>query len=307
MARISDLIATGPTVSFEFFPPKTQEAHDVLVTTLRELEPLKPSFVSVTYGAGGATRDRTHDLVIGLLRTTAMTPMAHLTCSAHSRLDLAEILVRYARGGIENLLLLGGDPPKDPDTVRELQFADELVELSRAISNFSVGVAAHPEGHPRSATLVSDRARLAQKLAAADFAVTQFFFRPEHYFSLVEDLAALGVTKPVLPGVMPINNLSAVARMAEMSGASMPPELMARLRAAEERGGPEAVREAGIDAATELSRALLDGGAPGLHFYTMNRSGATVEIYNRLRLDRSAAGVPMRPQPRSRRPIVGAR
>jgi methylenetetrahydrofolate reductase (NADPH) len=293
------------SVSFEFFPPKTDEAQRVLVSTLRELEPLKPSFVSVTYGAGGATRDRTHDIVVGLLRTTSMTPMAHLTCAAHSRLDLAEILVRYGRVGVENLLLLGGDPPKDgEDTARQLRYAEDLVDLARSISDFSIGVAAHPEVHPRSPDRVADRARLAQKLSKSDFAVTQFFFRSDDYFTLVDELAAIGVRRPVIPGVMPITNLSSVARMAEMSGATIPEELLTRLRAAEERGGADAVREVGIDAATELSRTLLAGGAPGLHFYTMNRSGATLEIYDRLRLDRSAEGVPPRPQPRSRRPVA---
>lgn len=308
MARIAELLATGPTVSFEFFPPKTEEAQQVLVSTLRELEPLKPSFVSVTYGAGGATRDRTHDIVVGLLRTTSMTPMAHLTCAAHSRLDLAEILVRYGRAGVENLLLLGGDAPKDgEDTARQLRFAEDLVDLARSISDFSIGVAAHPEVHPRSPNRVADRAKLAQKLAKSDFAVTQFFFRADDYFTLVEELSALGVDKPVIPGVMPVTNLPSIARMAEMSGATMPDDLMQRLREADDRGGADAVREVGVDAATELSRALLAGGAPGLHFYTMNRSGATLEIYERLRLDRSAQGVPPKPVPRSRRPVAAGR
>ncbi len=162
-------------------------------------------------------------------------------------------------------------------------------------------MAAHPEVHPRSPNRVADRARLAAKLGKSDFAVTQFFFRAEDYFTLVEELAALGVQRPVIPGVMPITNLASIARMADMSGATIPTDLLDRLRAADERGGADAVRDVGVDAATELSRELLAGGAPGLHFYTMNRSGATIEIYERLRLDRSAQGVPPKPVPRSRR------
>ncbi len=285
MARIHDLLDKGHTFSFEFFPPKTEEAQATLVATLRELESLNPSFVSVTYGAGGSTRERTHDLVVGILRTTHMTPMAHLTCAGHSRLDLAEILVRYARAGIDNVLSLGGDPPQGLELgPSELNHASDLVELARAICPFSLGVAAHPEGHPSSRSLVADRAHLAMKLALADFAVTQFFFSADHYQSLVNDLADLGVTKPVIPGIMPITNVASVARMAHMSGASIPTELLARLEAADESGGATEVRKVGVEAATELSQQLLDAGAPGLHFYTMNRSGATLDIYANLGL-----------------------
>ena len=288
MARIVDMLAAGRTVSFEFFPPKSDAAQAQLVRTLRELEQLEPSFVSVTYGAGGSTRERTHDLVVGMLKTTTLTPMAHLTCASHSRLDLAEILVRYRRAGLENLLALGGDPSNDPDAApTELATADELVGLVQAIGGFSVGVAAHPELHPRSPDRSSDRRHLAAKLAMADFAITQFFFRVEDYLRLRDDLAALGCTKPVIAGIMPILSLKAVSRMAQLSGAEVPREVVERIAAAGE--DPEDVRRAGVEVATELCQTLLAEEAPGLHFYTLNQSTATREIAANLDLGPAAA------------------
>lgn len=282
MARIADLLSAGRTFSFEFFPPKDDEEQARLVKTLRALEPLEPSFASVTYRGGRSSRRRTHDLVAAMLRTTTLTPMAHLICVAHTRLELAEILVDLRRAGVENLMALGGDPPEDPDAAEgELHHAVELVELARAIGGFSVGVAAHPAGHPRSPDLASDRDHLAAKLELADFAVTQFFFRAEEYLGLVQDLAVRGVRRPVIPGIMPVTSLKSVARMAQM-GAAVPVETVARL----ERAGPEEsdIRRAGIEATTELCRRLLDEGAPGLHFYTLNWSTATREIYASLGL-----------------------
>ena len=292
MTRIADLLAAGPTYSFEFFPPKSDAELATLAATLRDLEPLHPSFVSVTYRGGRASRRRTFDLVTGMLHTTALTPMAHLICVAHSRLELADILVSYRKAGVENLMALGGDPPADPaEGPGELSHALELVELARAVGGFSIGVAAHPAGHPASPDLATDRARLAEKLALADFAVTQFFFEVAEYRSLVDDLAALGIDKPVLPGIMPVTSLSSVPRMATM-GAPVPAWAVERLEAADRAGGKEAVREAGVEMATGLCRALLDSGAPGLHFYTLNRSSATREIYAHLGLapELSAAG-----------------
>jgi len=284
MAWISDMLARGPTYSFEFFPPKNDTEQATLVRTLRELEPLAPSFVSVTYRGGRQSRQRTHDLVAGMLRTTSLTPMAHLVCVAHSRLELAEVLVDFRRAGVENLLALGGDPPADADAgPGELRHALELVELARAIGGFSVGVAAHPAGHPASPDRASDRDRLAQKLRRADFAITQFFFEVDEYLGLVDDLARRGVTKPVLPGIMPVTALRSVPRMAQM-GAAVPSWARRRLETADRRGGAEAVRREGIDLSTELCTGLLAAGAPGLHFYTLNRSSATREIYRALGL-----------------------
>jgi methylenetetrahydrofolate reductase (NADPH) len=287
MTRIADLLDKGQTYSFEFFPPKNDAEQATLVTTLRELEPLGPSFVSVTYRGGAASRQRTVDLVTGMLRTTNLVPMAHLICVAHTRLELAEILVDLRRAGVENLMALGGDPPTDPDAaVGELAHASELVELARAVGGFSVGVAAQPAGHPLSTDLAADRDHLAAKLALADFGVTQFFFEAHEYTSLVADLAERGVTKPVLPGIMPVERLSSVPGMARM-GAAVPAWMVERLEAADAEGGAEAVRHEGVACATELCQQLLDAGVPGLHFYTLNRSSATREIYAALGLGRN--------------------
>lgn len=284
MARIDELLAQGKTYSFEFFPPRSAEAEKVLEKTLTELEPLSPSFVSVTYGAGGTTRERTHDIVFHILTNTAMTPMAHLSCIGHTRQELLDIISRYRDEGVDNILCLAGDPTPDyTTTTHDLAFASELVELVRSIGQFSTGVAAQPEGHPRSVDLQSDRLRLAGKMQVADFAITQFFFRVEHYLSLVEDMRELGVTKPIIAGIMPVTNVGQIERFASLSGAALPNELVERLRAVEDN--PDAVRAIGVDVATELCAKLLDAGAPGLHFYTLNRSTATREIYANLGLD----------------------
>jgi methylenetetrahydrofolate reductase (NADPH) len=284
VTRIADLLAAGPTYSFEFFPPKSDRELMVLSRTLLELQPLRPSFVSVTYRGGAASRQRTQDLVVGMLHTSTLVPMAHLVCVAHTRLELAEILVSLRKAGVENVLALGGDPTADDDgSPRELAYAVELVQLARAIGGFSIGVAAHPSGHPASPDLCADRDRLAEKLALADFAITQFFFEPDEYLGLVADLAERGVHKPVVPGIMPVTSLRSVPRMAAM-GAAVPGWMETRLIAAHEVGGPDAVRRCGVELATELCRAVLDAGAPGLHFYTLNQSRATREVYRALGL-----------------------
>ncbi len=288
MALISEMLERGPTYSFEFFPPKNDAEQATLVRTLRDLEPLAPSFVSVTYRGGRESRQRTHDLVAGMLRTTTLTPMAHLICVAHTRLELVEILASFRKAGVENLMALGGDPPTDPEAgVGELLHAVELVELARAIGMPSIGVAAHPAGHPSSPDMQSDRDLLAVKLRLADFAVTQFFFEADQYAGLVQDMADRGVHTPILPGIMPVTALRSVPRMAEM-GAALPDWAVARLEEAAARGGDEAVRQAGVAMATELCEKLLDAGAPGLHFYTLNRSSATREIYAALGLSANA-------------------
>jgi methylenetetrahydrofolate reductase (NADPH) len=281
--KINEILKTGPSFSFEFFPPRDEKMEGVLAQTLRDLEPLQPSYVSVTYGAGGTTRERTHDLVVAINADTSMTAMAHLTCAAHTRTELVDIVVRYRDAGIDNILALGGDPPKDLDLPPgELHYAVELVELIRGVGDFSVGVAAHPEPHPRSPNREADRRHTAEKLHAADFAITQFFFDPAHYFDLVESLRALGVDKPVIAGIMPATSLASIKRMAEMQGSEFPTWLAEKLHAVGD--DPQAVRAVGIAEATRLCAALLEGGAPGLHFYTLNRSTATREIYANLGL-----------------------
>ncbi|MGO8870008.1 MAG: methylenetetrahydrofolate reductase [Acidimicrobiales bacterium] len=284
MTRIADLLAKGRTYSFEFFPPKNDAEQATLVKTLRDLEPLGPSFVSVTYRGGAESRKRTFDLVTGMLRTTTLVPMAHLICVAHTRLELADILVSYRMAGVENLMALGGDPPADPaDGPGELTHASELVELARAVGGFSIGVAAQPAGHPLSVDLPTDRDYLATKLLLADFGVTQFFFESREYASLMADLAERGVDKPVLPGILPVTSLSSVPRMASM-GAAVPGWMVERLERADADGGREGVRHEGVLIATELCDQLLDLGVPGLHFYTFNQSSATREIYSALGL-----------------------
>jgi len=284
MAKIADLLAASQTVSFEFFPPKTDTEAATLEETLHDLEPLDPSFVSVTYRGGAESRQRTFDLVAMMEHKTSLNPMAHLICVAHSRAELTEILEQYQATGIENLMALGGDPPQEADAgPGELEHAIELVRLAREVGDFSVGVAAHPAGHPRSTSLAEDRAYLAEKLAVADFGVTQFFFSLDEYLALVNDLADLGESTPILPGIMPVTSLGSIPRMAEM-GAPVPSWAIARLEEADRRGGAEAVRAEGIALATELCAALLDSGAPGLHFYTLNRSKATREIAEALGL-----------------------
>jgi methylenetetrahydrofolate reductase (NADPH) len=284
VTRIADQLAAGPTYSFEFFPPKSDAEQTVLSRTLRDLEPLEPSFVSVTYRGGRESRQRTFDLVTGMLHTTSLNPMAHLICVAHSRLELADILVAYRKAGVENLMALGGDPPAEPDAgPGELAHALELVELARAVGGFSIGVAAHPAGHPSSLDMRSDRDYLAEKLRMADFGVTQFFYEVAEYERLMSDLAARNVSTPMLPGILPVTSLASVPRMATM-GAPVPDWAVARLEAASATGGDEAARREGVEIFTELSQQLLDAGAPGLHFYTLNRSKATREIYTALGL-----------------------
>jgi len=253
----------------------------VLAATLADLEPLAPSFVSVTYRAGPALRQRTFDLVSSIERAGRLTVMAHVVCVGHTRDEMRAILESYRDAGVENLMALRGDTPDDPASASGFAHAVDLVELAREVGPFAIGVAAHPQGHPESTSARADRARLAEKLARADFAVTQFFFDASQWVDLVEDLAALGVTKPVLPGIMPVTTMSGIERMGRM-GAAVPAPLVERLAAANGRGGAEHVRAEGIAAATELCRELLDAGAPGLHFYTLNRSTATREIHRSL-------------------------
>jgi methylenetetrahydrofolate reductase (NADPH) len=283
MAKIGDILAAGPSYSFEFFPPKTEAAEAQLEETLRDLRELSPSYVSVTYGAGGNTRERTHDLVVRMHREFGLTAMAHLTCAAHRRVELEDIVTRYADAGVGNILALRGDPPKDMDLPpTELEHASDLVSLVRDVDDFSVGVAVHPEGHPASTERADDRRRQAEKLALADFGVSQFFFEPHVWFEFLDDLAALGVTTPVIPGIMPVTNVKSVKRMAELSGADFPQWLEDRLRAVEDDDA--AMHRVGVEAAVDLCRELMAGGVTSFHFYTLNRSTATREIYAELGL-----------------------
>ncbi|HTO01343.1 MAG TPA: methylenetetrahydrofolate reductase, partial [Microthrixaceae bacterium] len=237
------------------------------------------TFVSVTYGAGGSTRELTRDLVVDINESTPYPAMAHLTCIGHTKPELVSLLDDYYAAGVHNILALAGDPPADgSDAPGDFTYALELVDLIRSRSDdFTVAVAAHPELHPRSTNRDEDRRHLAHKLAMADFAVTQFFFDPADYFRMVEEVAALtpgGGAKPIVPGIMPLSNPEGVRRMAAMSGASFPTELAERIEAASEEDRPKIV----VDAAVSFCRELLDGGAPGLHIYGLNRSETVLGI-----------------------------
>jgi methylenetetrahydrofolate reductase (NADPH) len=274
------MLAAGPTISFEFFPPKTDAAMRALEDALEELSRVEPSFVSVTYGAGGSTKDRTRSIVLDINDTRSFPAMPHLTCMSHTKAEVVDLLDDYAEHGIENVLALAGDPPVDASTPPgEFRYAYELVELVRDKGDFSVGVAAFPELHPRSeGRAAEDRRHLAAKLELADFAITQFFADADDYGRLLDDLAALGVTKPVLPGIMPPNNPAGYRRMAAMNGTKVPEELLARIEAAE----PADALELAVDATTAQCLRLRELGAPGLHFYTLNRAEVTRRVHANL-------------------------
>ncbi len=283
MTRIADVLAAGRSFSLEFGPPRNDEQEQRLAKTLVELEPLDPSFVSVTYGAGGSTRDTTKRIVEHIASNTSMTVMPHLTCVGHRREELIDIVSGYRDAGVENLLCLGGDPPEDGgDAPSDFIYADELISLARDIGDFCIGVAAFPELHPRSPDRESDRRFLAAKLRRADFGVTQFFFDADHYFRMVDELAALDVTTPVVPGLFAFVNVEQARRFASINGAAIPPDLDRRM--SEVDGTPSKVRELAVEVCTELGQRLLDGGAPGLHIYTLNFSRATTEIWSNLGL-----------------------
>jgi methylenetetrahydrofolate reductase (NADPH) len=288
-ARIGELVRQdGRSFSFEFFPPKDEAGEEVLWRSISELEPLKPTFVSVTYGAGGTTRDRTVAITGRIARETSMLPMAHLTCVGHTTDELAAILHSLTDAGVRNVLALRGDPLDGPgtpwvSTEGGVEYASDLVAFIREVTDVSVGVAAFPEGHRDSASLEDDVAVLRAKYdAGAEFAVTEMVLRASDYVGLVERAQATGIDFPIIPGIMPILNFNSMAKMVELSGREIPDEVLARLEPLKD--DPAAVRAEGIAIATELCDVLLENGAPGLHFYTLNRSKATREIYAALSL-----------------------
>lgn len=282
MAKISELLAAGPTYSVEFMPPHTDEMLRQLEKTLRELEPLEPSFCSVTYGAGGSTRGRTYEAVRYIHQDTPMPAMPHLTCVGQTRSEIEELVRSYSADGIENLLALAGDPPKDGPALGDFTYATELIELARDLGDFSIGVAAFPEVHPRSPDRESDRRRLAEKLAVADFAITQFFWDAEHYFRMRDELDGLASTTPVIPSLFPVLNVATAQRFTSINGADWPSWLQDRFDAVGDSA--DDVRRVGVEVACELGQRLLAQDVPGLHVYSMNRSESVQEIWTNLGL-----------------------
>lgn len=281
------------TFSYEFFPPKTDEAWEQLFGTIAEMEKLHPAFVSVTYGAGGSTRQRTHDLVVRIKRETSCDPIPHLTCVCHDEAEIGDILRLYAAAGISNIMALGGDPPSDKGKYDRagdaFRYAADLVKFAKTIPHpdsrgFGVGVAGFPEGHPATPNRIKEMDYLKAKVdAGADYIVTQLFFDNHDFMDFRERCEVAGITAPIVAGIMPITSLKGMDRMAELAlGSRFPARLLKALARCE--GDEKYARRVGVQWATEQCRDLIDSGVRGVHFYTLNRSTATQEIYANLGL-----------------------
>lgn len=285
--KIKDiLIEHQPAFSFEFFPPKDSEGFDKLFSTIEKLKPCQPAYVSVTFGAGGSTRSKTLDLVGRIKKEIGLESMAHLTCVGSSRGELKDILNILQAGGTQNILALRGDPPQGYERFEKTEdgfaYANELVAFIRQNYDFCIGVAGYPEGHIECSDKDTDLENLKRKVdAGADFIVTQLFFDNRFYFDFVERARNIGITVPIIPGIMPILNVKQTKRFTKMCGSSIPDTLMRRLESAQD--DPEAVRKIGIDHADAQCEQLLKNGAPGIHFYTLNRSNATLKIVKYLK------------------------
>jgi len=289
--KIKELIARqGKSISFEFFPPKTKEGEDQLFETIAKLESLNPTFVSVTYGAGGGTLKNTRQVILRLKREPPLTPMPHLTCVDQDANELEKILEDYKGQGIENILALRGDPPKGSKKFTPPEngfcYAIDLVKLTVDVGGYSIGVAVYPEGHIESPSLKMDMLYTKQKIdAGADFAITQMFFDNRFFYDFMERAEKAGISIPIIPGIMPINDLETIKRFSQMCGATLPPSLVKRMEKA--KSADEASR-LGIDFATEQCQDLWGNGVRYFHFYTLNRSQAVTEILRNLGMVKKA-------------------
>jgi methylenetetrahydrofolate reductase (NADPH) len=284
--KIVERLGNGPAFSFEFFPPKDAAGVDRLFETIAELEPYRPDYVSVTYGAGGSTRRLTLDLVRRIKRDTGIEAMAHLTCVGATKDELATVLDEFRESGVENVIALRGDPPRGQTQFVKTEggFANavELIRLARVRHDFCIAAACYPEKHLEAADAEIDLAHLKAKVdAGVEFLVTQLFFDNRDYFGFVERARAIGIRVPIIAGIMPITNLSQTKRFTALCGARIPAGLLAKLEASAH--DEDAVRAIGVDYATAQCRELVSGGVPGIHFYTLNRSLATRHILDRLR------------------------
>jgi len=285
--KISEkLKSSAPVFSFEFFPPKDEAGFQSLYETIEQLKAANPAFVSVTYGAGGSTRSKTVDLVGKIKNEIGLESMAHLTCVGHQKDEIVSVLESLQSLGLENVLALRGDPPKGEEKFIKTEggfgYANELVAFIKSKFNFCIGAACYPEGHVECPDLEKDMGHLKRKVdAGVDFLITQLYFDNRHYFDFIDRAKQQGITIPIVPGIMPILNLKQSQRFTKMCGASLSDSLLAKFEGIEDE--PEKVRKVGINHAIEQCRDLLQSGAPGIHFYTLNRSKATLAILESLR------------------------
>jgi methylenetetrahydrofolate reductase (NADPH) len=290
--KINPLHSAKPAISFEFFPPKTPQGEAVLFRTLHELKPLKPAFVSITYGAGGSERSKTPDWAARIQHEVGLTAMAHLTCAGSTREELLAILHQYRQIGVRSIMAVRGDPPQG---MREFQavaggcrYASELISLIRAEfgSTFAIAGGGYPEGHPEAASLEADLQNLKKKVdAGLDFVVTQLFFNNALYFGFIERARRTGIEVPIIPGLMPITDLGQIRRFMDMCGASIPGPLLSRLEKAQ---SPQEVLEIGVEHTTRQAQELLEAGVPGIHLYTLNKSPATRRVMQNLQVGRTS-------------------
>ncbi len=280
MTRISALLEAGPTLSFEFSAPREPDAAARLRRTLQRLARHQPHFMSVTYGAGGATRGPTREWVNHIRNDLRVEAMPHLTCVTHTRSEIDQIIDQYRADGIDNILALRGDLPQHAleageQPTQAFATAAQLAQFIRQRAHFDIAVAAHPEGHPLAPSRQADREHQAAKLSQADFAITQFFYRPEYYERFLEELQQRGVATPVIPGLMPPTSVASIERMSKLNNTEFPTELRACLERAQT---PAERRQIGVETASQLGQALLQAGAPGLHIYTMNFARAAAQV-----------------------------